>query len=167
MQGLVHQNKFVMNKEPLYVLHEDKVVFTRIVKANKWPVVVKLPFLGHWQWPKLVIMTHILYELGFNKSISQFVISSKQADHNIDVSFNRTDIIHFTPWSLFEESRIIKLKACSFMPTRYPRGTIRYWQFFIGLRLSWGRGGGGVWIMWYNTLWSLGQRCIKDNWLWW
>merc|ERR1712013_749307 len=34
-QGLVHQNKFVMNKEPLYVLHEDKVVFTRIVKANK------------------------------------------------------------------------------------------------------------------------------------
>jgi len=34
-QGLVHQNKFVRNKEPLYVLHEDKVVFTRIVKASK------------------------------------------------------------------------------------------------------------------------------------
>ena len=64
MQGLVHQNKFVMNKEPLYVLHEDKVVFTRIVKANKWSVVMKLPLLGHWQWSKLVIMTHILYDLG-------------------------------------------------------------------------------------------------------
>ena len=34
-QGLVHQNKFVGNKEPLYVLHEDKVVFNRIVKAGK------------------------------------------------------------------------------------------------------------------------------------
>ena len=34
-QGLVHQNKFVRNKEPLYVLHEDKVVFTRIVKTSK------------------------------------------------------------------------------------------------------------------------------------
>jgi len=34
-QGLVHQNKFVRNKEPLYVLHEDKVSFTRIVKAIK------------------------------------------------------------------------------------------------------------------------------------
>lgn len=32
-QGLVHQNKFVRNKEPLYILHEDKVVFTRIVKT--------------------------------------------------------------------------------------------------------------------------------------
>jgi len=34
-QGLVHQNKFVRNKEPLYVLHEDKVVFNRIVKTSK------------------------------------------------------------------------------------------------------------------------------------
>ena len=33
LQGLVHQNKFVRNKDPLYILHEDKVVFTRIVKT--------------------------------------------------------------------------------------------------------------------------------------
>jgi len=30
-QGLVHQNKFARNKEPFYVLYEDKVVFTKIV----------------------------------------------------------------------------------------------------------------------------------------
>jgi len=34
-QGLIHQNKFCRNKEPLYVLHEDKVTYTKIVQAPK------------------------------------------------------------------------------------------------------------------------------------
>lgn len=33
-QGLMHTNKFARSKEPLYVLHEDKVSFTRMVQTK-------------------------------------------------------------------------------------------------------------------------------------